>query len=203
MPEYIVKQGDCLSSIAAQFGIFWKKIWNHPQNTKLKQLRQDPNVLYPGDVVFIPEKEEKEESGGTEQKHTFKAKGSTAKIKVRLTIADQPRANEPYKLEIAGQSKEGVTDGDGFLEEIISANAKRGKLIVGEGRAQDIYEFQLGTVDPLDTDEGIKCRLFDLGYAIKQDLSIAIREFQQKEGLQVTGVADEATRNRLKEKFGQ
>ncbi|MGB9698791.1 MAG: LysM peptidoglycan-binding domain-containing protein [Thermodesulfobacteriota bacterium] len=203
MPDHKVKEGDCLSSIAVQYGISWEKIWNHPKNSSLKAKRQDPNVLYPGDVVFIPDKEDKEESGGTEQKHRFKAKGAMAKIKIRLTIDDEPRANEPYKLEIEGQTKEGTTDGDGYLEEKIPAKAKGGKLIVGEGHAQDIYEFQLGTIDPIDTDEGIKCRLFNLGYAIKQDLSITIREFQQKEGLNVTGVADEATRNRLKEKFGQ
>lgn len=203
MPEYKVKQGDCLSSIAAQYGMSWDKIWNHPKNAKLKQQRQDPNVLYTGDVVFVPDKEDKEESGATEQKHRFKAKGAMAKIKIRLTIDDEPRANTPYKLEIDGQTKEGATDGDGYLEEKIPAKAKSGRLIVGEGNTEDIYEFQLGTIDPIDTDEGIKCRLFNLGYAIKEDLSIAIREFQQKEGLNITGIADEITRNRLKEKFGQ
>lgn len=203
MPDYKIKEGDCLSSIAVQYGISWDKIWNHPQNAKLKQQRQDQNVLYPGDLVFVPDKEEKEVSGSTEQKHRFKAKRAIAKIKIRLTIDDEPRANTPYKLEIEGQTKEGITDGDGFLEEKIPAKAKSGKLIVGEGNMQDIFEFHLGTIDPLETEEGIKGRLFNLGYAIKQDLSLAIREFQQKEGLNVTGVADDATRNRLKEKFGQ
>ncbi len=28
MPEYKVKQGDCLSSIAEKHGLFWDKVWN-------------------------------------------------------------------------------------------------------------------------------------------------------------------------------
>jgi len=203
MPDYKVKQGDCISSIAQGHGIPWEKIWNHPKNANLQQTRKDPNVLYPGDVVFVPDKEKKEESGATEQKHRFRAKGSLVKIRVRFTIDDQPRANEPYKLESEGVSREGTTDGDGYLEENIPANAKGGRLIIGEGNSQDIYEIKLGTVDPIETDDGIRCRLFDLGYDAKDDFAEAIRTFQKKEGLTVTGNVDDATRTRLKERFGQ
>jgi hypothetical protein len=203
MPDYKVKQGDCISSIAQKHGLFWEKVWNDPKNAKLQQTRKDPNVLYPGDLVFIPDKEEKLESGATEQRHRFRVKGSLVKIRIRFTIDDQPRANEPYKLEIEGLSREGTTDGDGYLEENIPANAKGGRLIVGEGSSQDIYEIKLGTVDPIETDDGIRCRLFDLGYDTKDDFAEAIRTFQKKEGLTVTGNVDDATRTRLKEKFGQ
>jgi len=84
MADYTVKQGDCLSSIAAKYGLFWEKIWNHPKNARLKEQRKDPNILYPGDVVFVPEKEVKEESGATEQRHQFKKKGAPAKLRLRL-----------------------------------------------------------------------------------------------------------------------
>jgi hypothetical protein len=203
MPDYKVKQGDCISSIAQGHGIPWEKIWNHPKNANLQQTRKDPNVLYPGDLVSIPEKEEKQESGATERRHRFHAKGSLVKIRVRFTIDDQPRANEPYKLEIEGRSREGTTDGDGYFEENIPASAKGGKLIVGEANSQDIYEFKLGIVDPLETDDGIRCRLFDLGYDAKDDFAEAIRTFQKKEGLTATGNVDDTTRTRLKERFGQ
>ena len=61
---YEVKQGDCVSSIAGKYGMFWETIWNYSQNSELKNRRSDPNVLHPGDSIFIPEQELKEESGG-------------------------------------------------------------------------------------------------------------------------------------------
>jgi N-acetylmuramoyl-L-alanine amidase len=56
MPNHNVVQGDCVLSIAEQYGFFWETVWNHPSNAELKKKREDPAILYPGDVVFVPEK---------------------------------------------------------------------------------------------------------------------------------------------------
>jgi hypothetical protein len=93
MPEHTVQQGDCISSIAEEHGVFWEKIWNHSGNASLKEKRKDPNVLLPGDVVFVPEKESREESGATDQKHRFRKKGVPAKL--RLKIMEGPPEPEP------------------------------------------------------------------------------------------------------------
>jgi hypothetical protein len=58
-----VHQGDCLNSIADETGFFWETLWNHASNDSLKQQRRDPNVLEPGDVVHVPDKTPKQESG--------------------------------------------------------------------------------------------------------------------------------------------
>ena len=55
MPDYPVKQGDSLASIAFDHGLFWQSVWNHPNNARLKQQRGSPNILKPGDVVFVPD----------------------------------------------------------------------------------------------------------------------------------------------------
>ncbi len=202
--SYEVRQGDCISSIAFEHGFFWETVWNHANNADLKQKRKDPNVLMEGDVVHIPDLTPKEESGGTEQTHRFRLKGVPAKMKVRLLIDDEPRANEPYKLLIDDVFwREDVTDNEGFVEQPIPPNAHHGKLILGEGDTRDVYEFGFGTMDPLDGEEGIRKRLLDMGYDAEDDLSAAVREFQKKQGLQETGTVDSVTRSKIKEKFGQ
>jgi hypothetical protein len=197
-----VRQGDCISSIAFEHGFFWDTLWNHPNNADLKQKRKDPNVLMEGDVVHIPDLTPKVESGGTDQRHRFRLKGVPAKFKLRLMLDDRPRANEPYRLNIDGHWHEGTTDHDGCLKHPIPPNAQSGTLIVGKEESQDTYHLKFGSIDPLDSDEGIRGRLLDLGYGA-DDLAAGLRAFQQKEGLQPTGRADDATRAKLKERFGQ
>ena len=50
-----VVQGEHLFGIARKYGFpDWKKIWNHGQNAELKELRKNPNVLFPGDELLFP-----------------------------------------------------------------------------------------------------------------------------------------------------
>src|SRR5215208_137973 len=198
-----IEQGECISSLCAEYGFFWSTIWNHADNADLKELRKDPNALLEGDVVVIPDKTKKEESCATEQKHKFKKKGTPAKIKIRLMLDDEPRANEPYRLAIDGTWYEGTLDGDGFLEQVIPPGAVQGILRVGSGERIDEYELALGTLDPIDTESGVSGRLRGLGYHHEDDATPAISAFQKKEGLEESGELDDETRQKLKERFGQ
>jgi LysM domain len=202
MPTYVVQQGDCLSNIADQNGLKWETIWNDPNNSALRQKRLDPNVLYPGDELFIPDRQTKELPRSTDQRHKFVKPGARAKIKIQLLDDYKPRASVKYELEIDGVSKSGVTDGNGFVEQPIPPGARRGRLLVGEGTTKDVYELRLGELDPLDTEEGVRGRLVDLGFG-NDNLNDAISAFQRREGLDVTGEANDGTRSRLKERFGQ
>lgn len=201
--QYTVKQGDCISSIAAACGTLWDIVWNHPDNAALKQQRQDPNVLYPGDIVTIPDRESKQQPCATDNLHQFKKKQPPTHIKIRLLLDDQPRANVAYQLQLTSGTIKGSTDGGGYLQQDIPPDIQTGILIVEEGSAQDIFQLGFGTLDPIDTDEGIQKRLDSLGFDADTDLAAAVRAFQYKEGLETTGVVDDALRAKLKENFGQ
>ncbi|MBC2695483.1 MAG: LysM peptidoglycan-binding domain-containing protein [Desulfobacteraceae bacterium] len=200
MPKYTVKQGDCVSSIAQKHGHFWEKIWDHPKNAQLNEKRKDPNILYPGDVVFVPDKEELEEACATEQRHRFRRKGMPAHVRFALVDDEgQPRIDEVYIIEIDGKLFSGTTDSEGHLECSIQPNAKKGKLIfeieIEATKQKEKHEFrlQLGFLDPIDTVEGVQARLRNLGFYFgeingKFDLKIikAIRGFQRKHELDDT-----------------
>ena len=57
MATHTVIRGDCLSSIAKQYGFSdYKTIYDHPQNQAFKQKRPNPNLIMAGDEIFIPER---------------------------------------------------------------------------------------------------------------------------------------------------
>ncbi len=202
MSTYNVRQGDCISSIADELGLKWETVWNHGNNASLRAKRKDPNVLYPGDEVYVPDREIKELSRSTDQKHKFVKKGEPTKLKLRLLDDYKPRAGVKYQLEIDGASKSGTTDSNGFITEMIPAGARSGRLLVGQGSTKDYYDLRLGELDPLETEDGVRGRLIDLGFG-SDNLNDAISAFQKREGLETTGEANDATLNRLKERFGQ
>jgi N-acetylmuramoyl-L-alanine amidase len=187
-----------------QNGLEWKALWDHPENAELKQLRKDPAVLKPGDVVKIPPKEPKEKSVATDKKHQFVRKGTPAKVRIKVLRDDKPRANLPYRLDIDGRLETGNTDAQGLVEMTIPPDAKQGELAVGKPGDEEIFHFQLGAVDPIDTEEGVRGRLRDLGYDDTLPMAELLKEFQSKEKLSPpSGSLDEATKAKLKAKFGQ
>ena len=210
MPAHTVRQGDCISSIAHEAGFFWETLWDHPGNAGLKQLRRNPNALLPGDKVFIPDKRRKEESCDATQLHTFRIKGVPVRFSLQLLdCGGDPRPQVPYTLEIDGSSRRGRTDAGGRISEIIPPAARRAKLTMGpSGRPSEVYEFQLGHMNPLDDIAGLQARLQNLGY-LKQvtgEMDAAtrggLRKFQRACGLAETGEPDGATHSTLAGKHG-
>lgn len=209
MPDYIVKQGDCISSIAFEYGFFPKTIWNHPKNNALKKLRENPNILFTGDIVFIPEKEIKKVSFQTDFKKRFQRKGVPSKLSILLVDEyDKPMSNIQYELNIEGLVINGTTDSEGLLECFIAPSAKKGELIV-KGKVQYKYSIEFGEVDPITEVTGIQCRLKDLGLytgpvnGIKdKELEAAIRQFQYLNNLGANGIIDDLTKKKLVELFG-
>lgn len=196
--DYVVQQGDCIESIAQDFGFFWETLWNYSENRELKQKRRDPNVLMQGDRVQIPEKRLGEESGATEQRHSFKLKGIPAQLRLKFFKDGKPRNNEPYILWIDGASEEGQTDSDGMVIHPVMPNAIEARLRLGDD-SQD-YIILLGHLDPVESPDGLRTRLRNLGYysgeesgPVGPETKAALRLFQAEHDLPVNGETNRET----------
>jgi len=202
-----VQQGETLYKIAKRYGFSdWRTIYNHADNAEFRKKRPNPNIIYPGDKIGIPEKETKEDSGATEQRHRFRSKGDRQWLLIVLKDArNQPMANTSYMLNIGGKIINDKTDGEGLLEQEIPPNADQAVLAI-EGQE---FLLKIGYLDPVDTLTGWRARLNNLGYKAgkvdgeeNEELQSAIEEFQCDHGLKVDGIVGPKTQAKLEEIHG-
>lgn len=202
-----MRQGECVASIARRYGFRdHEALYNHPDNADLRRLRPDPNVLFPGDAVVVPDTDGRPDRVETTALHTFRLRLPRKVLRVRLVDADgDGRAGLPVELHIDRDTRTLDTDGDGALEVPLPPDVARLTLRV------DGVEAALapGHLDPprdtLDRGaSGLRARLHNLGYATDTEASFrdALRLFQLDEGIAATGLADNATTDALLARHG-
>src|SRR5437899_2665337 len=116
--KHTVVDGEFLAKIARAEGFAESKtIWDAPENKGLKTKRKNPNVLNPGEEVFIPEKETKEESRATEKKHRFELQNEKLMLRIRLLGFDKkPLDGHECTLRVEGEPEDLTTKPDGQVE---------------------------------------------------------------------------------------
>lgn len=204
---YTVKQGDCIASIAAKHGMPWKLLWEAGQNQELRDKRKDPNVLHPGDKVFVPDRTRKMESAETKKRHTFQVKLEKATLHLKLTANLKPLPNEPYVLGLLGEEIEGKTDGSGKLKADIPADLSTVTLFLPKRRQR--YTLALGHIDPAKQASGAQgrlrnFRLYEGGIHgdLDDETKQAISDFQRIKGIEPTGELDDKTAKALEDEYG-
>jgi N-acetylmuramoyl-L-alanine amidase len=207
--EHEIREGECVSSIAAAAGLTEEKLWNDPANAEMKAARRERNILLQGDRLHVPELARKDEAGATEMRHRFQLKTGPVMLRLRMLDEDQPRAREVYHLKIDGQIIQGKTDAAGMIEQEIPPQARKAVLRMGDINSGEDYVLQLGTLDPLDQLSGVQSRLRNLGFApgaidgvLSLQTEAALAAFQRKHKLEATSKPDAITRQKLKEQYG-
>jgi len=215
MPQnHTVQKGDCMTSIAAQYGFNkFETIYNHAANEQFKRDHPNPDVLTPGRVVVIPDRDVTPFTGkSTDQTHKFKLKRPKCMLKLELKDdQDQPLASKEYVLVVGNTTLEGTTDGSGKIEKEIPPNQNTGVVTVYMDRsdaAAPVINFavELGGLEPHTTITGAQQRLQNLGFDCGGTTGVAdartqeaVRAFQGKNGLTVNGNLDDATKTKLKD----
>lgn len=225
MPQvHAVKQGEHVSGIAAVYGFSsYRSIWNHPENENLKKLRKNPNVLYPGDSLYIPDRETREEAKQTEQRHTFKKTAGEVVLRVKVLDLQNRAQSEPGSINSHGVHRDLSDKGDGVLQGEIPANLKSAFLFFPwSGKEKEPspdlrIPISIGALDPITERSGQRQRLNNLGYfagfSEKSEAQFirALQEFQcdhltdikkHDPKKEVDGVFDQATRAVLEQKHG-
>src|SRR5262245_13997534 len=118
MSQYhTVKPGECLSTIARRYGYHdYQIIYRHPENSDFRSKRPDPNIIHPGDRLFIPEPVPGNRRRETGDRHIVTI--TAAKTTIRIVIANEkgrPLRSRYYELVVGSYKASGVTGGDGLI----------------------------------------------------------------------------------------
>jgi N-acetylmuramoyl-L-alanine amidase len=181
MPTHVVESGECMTAIAARFGIHDPAaVYGHPENAALRDKRPNMNVLLPGDEVFVPEPQPKKMERGSDATHKFVARVAVKELRVVLLDADrQPIAGAAYVLTIGFDERTGTTTSEGVVhEKRIPARATSALLTLPD--LQLSTQLEIGALDPIGADTGVNARLQNLGYPESDD---GLAAFASERGL--------------------
>ena len=206
--QHTIEQGECLFGIASRLGMDWRAIWEHENNRALRDERSDPNVLNPGDELFVPELDGKQVGCESGQRHRFRRVGLPYRVRLRILRDGEPRVGVHWVLTIDGSRQEGDTDEDGFLEATTQRPVDNAELQLVEGDDEEHYQIGLAHLDPVQEVSGAQQRLRNLGYAcdasgeLDETTEAAIAAFRSARGLDEAGGLDDEVRDALREAHG-
>lgn len=202
--EHVVEPGEHISEIAERYGfVRYETVWEDALNAELRAVRSNPHVLAPGDVVHVPDFEPATARGATGQRYTFVIPVAELRLRVRIEAWDgTARADLPCVLVVDGSEEELTTDGDGYVDVVVGAQAKSVELAWDDRRER----LEIGALDPIDSPGGLASRLAALAYPLDPDdpesLRFCTELFELDAGLSITGDPSGPAQSALEQAFG-
>jgi hypothetical protein len=203
---YVVEQGDYLDKIAARLGASADEIWSHPKNEPLKKQGRTPNILHPGDILFVPEAKHPERRRVKIGAYNFyRAEVPKTEVKLRVHGDDGPMKGAKWIVDDMFQTLEGTTDDEGTITFKVALT--REFVIIKLPEHDRVMRLDIGHLDPATAASGVRARLEHLGYldpgdASPQGLTKAIADFQKDHDLEETGELDSESFKQLVEAHG-
>jgi hypothetical protein len=226
---HVVGQGEYLTAIAYARGVTVDGIWNDPANASLRAVRANPEVLAPGDVVYVPVIEKNWNPVNVGETAQMTADPAKVTIELALTMDDDsapttdptnaggPPPSDPsssgsnalagktYRIEgLPGDPLTGPIGPDGTIKFEAPVTVREVLLTIEElGVTCPLI---IGGLDPATEASGQRQRLRQLGYTDDDedgcDLEEAFRAFQQQSGIEQSGKPDDATLDALVKEHG-
>lgn len=186
---YVVKRGDFLTKLAGERNFDANEIWQDPNNAELRQTRPDPEVLCPGDILYLPADTHRAPLElELEADNKFTTQLGVIRVRQCFVVDGQPLADMDYYVHGMGDVFEDVTDNDGGIDIDVPLHVPRVKVVIvapndanvdergddnqegdepsepDDGPKQWVFEIAVGHLDPARTWSGAKQRLDHLGY---------------------------------------
>src|SRR4029077_7119942 len=124
--------------------------------------------LFPGDLLYIPDRQLRVEDRNTDVRHKFVAHRPIVKLRVVLEdLYEKPIANAPCDLVLENDALHLTTDGSGKIEQQILPGTRSATLIINDCQTPFSgveIPIKIGYMDPVDEVSGQLARLNNLGY---------------------------------------
>lgn len=194
MPNHTTAKGEDLALICASRGIPVDKVWARSENRTLRDAGRTPFLLVPGDVVFLPELEPREQDVPTDARHRFAAKRDPLRFRARVfdtpgvaqgtratpssyeeeppqASEEQPLDTVPFQLRVDNLVvHSGNTDGDGGIDVELPQDAGPGTLVLNPGTdGETHHSLNWRHLHPVEELSGVCQRLTNLGFPCPQD----------------------------------
>lgn len=213
---HTVAQGETLTRIAKQYGLgSWQKIYNHPDNAEFRALRDNPDLIYPGDKIVIPDLEQKPRFIQTNKPTVFRIPIEKEYFRLKLqNKRGEPLAGTTVEINLGGKSHELTSDSQGLIElELEDGESCEGSLKVFNDKSDKgqcvEFDIEVGSLAPVEELAGVQARCNALGYncgvadgIMGSKTRSGVKAFQAAHGLDVDGVPGPKTKAKLKEVYG-
>ena len=209
MRPYVVRQGDYLIKLAARDGFDADSVWNHPKNQALRAERKNPNMLHPGDVLFLPDEKAEWHELRVGSENMFTANVPTVSVTASFLRSGRPLANAKCRIEGVGWNADATTDGGGKLALQVPVTTQF--VTVSFQEVPLVRTLCVGHLDPIDKPSGALERLRNLRYlpahvtiGLEDPSALArvVTSFQKANKLPATGELDAATLDALRKAHG-
>lgn len=163
MEPYVIREGDTLAKLARRFGFDADTVWKDPKNADLRKVRSDPNILWPTDILYIPDEVGRESAmhpliTGTTNSFT----SEVPMIPLIVQFSDTRLASQPYTIAELDQLTGLTTDASGLLTATVPVDLHAATITFPT--IAFTCSLRIGWLDPVNTLSGAYQRLRNLGY---------------------------------------
>ncbi len=162
MQPYVIRQGDYLLSLARQFGFDADTVWNDPANADLRKLRPDPNILWPTDVLQIPDPNAPPATKSLVAGTTNAFVSDVPTVSITVTFTDASLASQAFAIQELPDLTPPPTDASGKLTFSAPVTLQTATIVFTD--AGQTFKLNIGHLDPIGTLSGVFQRLQNLGY---------------------------------------